>query len=252
MKQPREIPITAEARAILCAPSPLDQLNRDRMFRDVGIVWTAFRKRGRRIEGTANGRRVIWDSAGDVLKFSKSEAAIADAFGEVLPKPAKGHLSWRRIAALILEVAEKDRTDIGDPIRLDMEEILQVAHSKAGYPCPTLDQQIFDLIQDLQAYRRDPRATVVPSCVFTYGGSVYAHCPTLRLWLSTPGGYNHLYKVSEIHAGLVAAEFTRIKDFRVQVNLERLRIDLWKGPLSVLGGAETKSLRKTPIKQFVS
>jgi hypothetical protein len=207
------------------------------MFREVGIDWDGFRKRGKRIEGTtASGRLVIWESAGDLLKFSKSEAAVADAMGVVLPKPAKGQLSWRRIAALILQVAEKDRTDIGDSIRLDMEEALQSVHRAAGHPCPGEEEQVFDLIQELQAYRRNPHATVAPRCVFTYGGYVYVHRPTLRTWLSTPAGHNRLYPVSEMHAGLLAAEFVRVKDFRVQVKGKRLRIDLWKGPISALGG----------------
>ena len=185
---------------------PLDQLNQDPMFRDVGIVWTVVRKRGKRIEAaTASGRIVFWDNAGDLLKFSKSEAVVADATGIVLPKPAKGQLSWRRIAALFLQVAEKDRTDIGDPVRLDMEETIQSVHRAADHPCPAEEKQVFELIQELHAYRRDPRATVPPRCVFTYGGYVYVHRPTLRAWLSTPGGHNRLYPVAEMHAGLLAA-----------------------------------------------
>ncbi len=223
------------------APPPLDQLNRDAMFRAVGIVWTAIRKRGKRIEATtASGRIVFWDNAGDLLNFSKSEAVVADAMGVVLPKPAKGQLSWRRAAALILQIAEEDRTDIGDPIRLDTEEAIQTVHKAADHPCPAEDEQVFELIQELRAYRRDPHATDPPPCVFTHGGSVYVHRPTLRAWLSTPAGHNRLYPVAEMHAGLLAAEFVRVKDFRVQVNKKRLRIDLWKGPLSVLGGDETE------------
>jgi hypothetical protein len=209
------------------------------MFRELGIEWIGVRKRGKRIEATAaNGRIVTWESAGDLLKFSKSEAAVADAMGVVLPKPAKGQLSWRRIAALILQVAEKDRTDIGDPVRLDMEEALQSVHRAGDHPCPAEEKQVFELIQELQAYRRNPRATVPPPCVFTYGGCVYVHRPTLRTWLSTPAGHNRLYPVTEMHAGLLAAEFVRVKDFRVQVKGKRLRIDVWKGPISALGGDE--------------
>ncbi|MGA7235639.1 MAG: hypothetical protein WBY44_08160 [Bryobacteraceae bacterium] len=243
----RDTPITAEARAILSAPAPLEQLNRDPMFREVGIEWIAARKRGKRIEGkTAAGRTVIWESAGDLLKFSKSEAVVADATGIVLPKPAKGQLSWRRIAALFLQVAEKDRTDIGDPIRLDMEETIQSVHRAADHPCPAEEKQVFELIQELHAYRRDPRATVPPRCVFTYGGYVYVHRPTLRTWLSTPAGHNHTYPVNEMHAGLLAAEFVRVKDFRVQVDRKRLRIDLWKGPISALGGDEVEIITDDP------
>jgi hypothetical protein len=244
----REVRITDEARAIVRAgaapttPLPeLEQLNRDPMFRDVGIVWTGFRKRGRRVEGkSANGRTVIWESAGDVLKFSKSEAVVADALGVVLPKPMQGGLSWRLIAAVILRVAEMDRADLGDTTRLDIEEALQSVHNAANHPCPTREDQIFDLILQLRGYRRDPRDTDAPPCVFTFGGSVYVHQPTLRLWLSVPAGHNHLYSVSEIHVGLLAAEFVRVKDFRVQVEGKRHRIDLWKGPKTALGGDETE------------
>jgi hypothetical protein len=242
----REVEITPEAKAILTghaapATSELELLNRDPMFREVDIAWTGFRKRGKRIEGITNiGRMAIWENAGDLLKFSKTEAIIADALGKVLPKPTKDALSWRRVATLILRVAEKDRADLGDATRLDAEDALQEVHSVAGYPCPKDDEQIFDLILQLRAYHRDPRATVAPPCVFTYADSVYVHQPTLRLWLSVPAGHNHLYRVSEIHAGLLAADFVRVKDYRVQKDGKRLRIDLWKGPLNALGDIQSE------------
>ena len=90
MKQLRATPITDEARAILTAPSLLEQLNRDRMFREVGIVWTAIRKRGKRIEGrTSCGRVVIWPTVADLVSFSRSQIVIADALAILLPHPVQ-------------------------------------------------------------------------------------------------------------------------------------------------------------------
>ena len=145
MKQLRATPITDEARAILTAPPLLEQLNRDRMFREVGIVWTAIRKRGKRIEGVANGRTVIWDNAGDVLKFSRSEAVVADALGVVLPKPTQGRptqaaLGWRRIAALILQIAKKTASISAMRLQSTWRSCSSTRTRRPGFRAPTIQR----------------------------------------------------------------------------------------------------------------
>ena len=229
-------PITAEALEILNAPSPLEELNGDPMFRNVGIAWVYFRKRGRRIEGkTGTGRSVIWESAGDLLKFSKSEAIIADALGIVLPKPAKGRLSWRLVATLILQLAESDRLDIGDAVTIDLEELLQYAHAKAGFPCPNDAPRLVQVICDIRDYCRDARSETAPPCVFAYEGQVHVHQPSLRLWRSTPPGGNERLSASQIRQSLLAAGFVYDRNFRQQLEKTRYKLALWRGPLSSLG-----------------
>jgi hypothetical protein len=240
MRKPKT-PIDPGAIAILDrAISPLEHLNRESIFRECGIEWIHFRKRGKRVEGQVivDGqtpeRIVIWENVGLLLSFTKSDAIIADALGVVLSQPSKGRMSWRRIAQQIIQLAEQDRIEIGDPARLDTEEAINHAHNAAGYPCPQETEQLFPMLMKLREYRRDPRVSDAPPCVFTYGGDVWIHQPTLRLWLSTPGGHNHLYRVSEIHAGLIAAGFVRKQDFRVQFDRVRVRIDLWRGSINTL------------------
>ena len=226
----------------LAAPSPLDQLNKDPMFRDVGIVWTAVRKRGKRIEGaTARGRSVCWDNAGDLLKLSQREAVVADAIGVVRFSSVKGQLSWRRAATLILQIAEKRphryrgphpaRHGRSDPERPRRRLIIRAQRKRSRY------SNSFKNCVRIAAIRTLPTRRLAYLSIAAVSTCIR---PPLRAWLSTPGGHNRLYPVAEMHAGLLAAEFVRVKDFRVQVNKKRLRIDLWKGPISALGGDETE------------
>ena len=132
-------------------------------------------------------------------------------------------------------MAERDRVDIGDAAAIDLEELLQYAHAKAGFPCPNDPASVVKVICDIRDYCRNAHSETAPPCVFVFDGRVHVHQPTLRLWRSTPPGGNERLSVSQVRQSLLASGFAYDRDFRQRLCGTRYKLALWRGPISSLG-----------------
>ena len=94
-----------------------------------------------------------------------------------------------------------------DAVAIDLSELFQYAHAKAGFPCPNDLASVVKVICDIRDYCRNAHSETAPPCVFVFDGRVHVHQPTLRLWRSTPPGGNERLSVSQVRQSLLASGF---------------------------------------------
>jgi hypothetical protein len=226
------------------------------VFADVGLVWEKFEMSGDLIFGYAAGQRVKWESTQELLSFAKSQAVILKYLRILIPSPprAKIKVIWEPAAGLMVRLATI--VNSGDEMQVEIADLLPMCFRRAGSPVARSDAEVFRFMIQVQEWRRDPYTadeieggSIPAPFVFVFDGSVFVNAHKLRLWASLPRVTATMIRKAEMTRELASMGFKYHRCFERVHEGQRARMDLWRGPLSVLGdsleehdipGAETK------------
>lgn len=222
--------------------STIADLNAMPVFADVGLVWEKFEMSGDLIFGYAAGQRVKWESTQELLSFTKSQAIILKYLRTLIPSPPRAKIKavWEPAAGLMVKLATIINS--GDEMQVEIADLLPMCFRRAGSPVARADAEVFRFMVQIREWRRDPytadgieSGSIPAPFVFVYDGSVFVNAHKLRLWASLPRVTATMIRKAEMTRELASMGFKYHRCFERVHEGQRATMDLWRGPLSVLG-----------------
>jgi hypothetical protein len=219
-----------------CKPT-LELLNAQVVFGGL-IQFRAVRRRGPMIIATPiKGQEIIWYSTADLTSFTKSQAILADATGELIATPPRAQVRawWEPAAQLLLKLSDQDKELAEPPLTDEFRQILRSTWERAGSNALQTDEQFVDLLQEATAHTRDPHGEPPNCCVWMAEGYSWVHLPSLLDWLSCPVAKNRHVDWGEARKALLLLGFSYIKDCHRRCGDEKQgKASVWRGPESLL------------------
>jgi hypothetical protein len=201
------------------------------------LEFSWLRRRGTLVQaGFADGGTATWRTAGDLSTFGRSQTAIFEGTGVLLPTPAgrKIRSTWEPVAQLIRRIADQDVVETRPALEEEVEEILRDVWEQAGRPIPAdaekPDARLTAILRACHWHKRDPRAENPPECcIWTAEGACWIHSRSLLDWLSTPAGKNRHFPWSDMREALLLLGFRPVLLHRGTATVR-----VWRGPLDVV------------------
>jgi hypothetical protein len=224
------------------APGGIGELNAMPIFKTGGLAWEKFEMSGDLIFGYAAGQRVKWENTTELLSFAKSQANILKYLRVLIPSPprAKTKAIWEPAAGLMVRLATV--INAGDEMQVELADLIPMCFRRAGSPVARSDADVFRLMVQIREWRRDPYATdpieggsAPAPFVFVYDGAVFLNAHKLRLWASLPRVTATMLKKAEVTRELASLGFKYLRSFNRLQDGQRVSMDMWRGPLTVLG-----------------
>ncbi len=224
------------------AGGTIADLNAMPVFADIGLAWERFEMSGDLIFGYAAGQRVKWENTAELLSFAKSQAIILKYLRTLIPSPprAKIKVIWEPAAGMMVRLATVINS--GDEMQVEIADLLPMCFRRAGSPVARSDAEVFRLMVQIREWRRDPYTaseveggSIPAPFVFVYDGSVFVNAHKLRLWASLPRVTATMIRKAEMTRELASMGFKYHRGYDKVCEGQRATMDLWRGPLSVLG-----------------
>lgn len=234
--EPREETITIHTNGL--APS-VEILNSTALIRNAGIQFVSIRRRGQTTIAKAHiGQEMIFPTISSLTTFAQAKDVIANATGLFPRTPGRNvRREWEPIAQMMLGIASRDYQPQEHPMKDEFSSILPMVWERAGNPLkPDTDESVFRVIVDTKIHSRDPHAEPRQCCVWGSQGFCFVHLPSLLSWLGCTVALNIKYNFDEARMALALLGFDNCQDYcSPSVNGRRVKANLWKGPISVLG-----------------
>jgi hypothetical protein len=226
--------------------STIADLNAMPVFAEVGLVWEKFEMSGDLIFGYAAGQRVKWENTAELLSFAKSQAIILKYLRMLIPSPPRARIKaiWEPAAGLMVKLATVINS--GDEMQVEIADLLPMCFRRAGSPVARSDADVFRYMAQVRDWKRNPYAgggiedgledgSFPAPFVFVFDGSVFVNAHKLRLWASLPRVTATMIRKAEMTRELSSMGFKYQRCFERAHEKQRVVMDLWRGPLSVLG-----------------
>jgi hypothetical protein len=223
------------------AGETLDDLNAMPIFSDNNLVWTGFEMAGDLIFGYSAGERVTWLNTAELLSFTKSQAAILKYLRVLIPTPPRAKIkpSWEPAAGLMVKLAVVINS--GDSMQTELSDLIPMCFRYAQSPVARSNSQVFQFLKHIRDWKRNPYTVdgidggAIPApFVFVFDGYVYVNAHKLRLWASLPRVTNGSIRKTDATRELSSLGFKYLRCFERVHEGERITMDLWQGPMSVL------------------
>ena len=201
---------------------------------DRRVRWAAFRRVGGTLVGiTEDGQEARYEVA-KLVEFRHIHARTLEYLGVSITPPKKGHYAVvaGTIGELMLRAAEADTLEAGMP-EDDLRAMLTRCWRGAGCPSASENAELFQYLDTLRNYRRDPHSEVSPPAVILFRGEVLVHPQALQTWLSCPNGASKYLPLATIREALGLLGL-RPYEFDVEREGRRICTTLWRGQAGVL------------------
>jgi len=239
------------------ADATIEALNTMPIFSDSELVWEKFEMSGDLIFGYAGGLRVKWENTAELLSFSKSQAVVLKYLRTLIPSPPRAKIKaiWEPVAGLMVRLATV--VNSGDEMQIEMADLIPLCFRRASSPVARSDADVFNFLIQIREWKRDPY-TMEPiadgGCpapfVFVHEGAVYLNAHKLRMWASLPRVTAVMIKKSDMTRELASLGFKYLRCVDKVHEEQRVTMDLWRGPLSVLGDSlEANDIPGSEAKQ---
>jgi hypothetical protein len=224
------------------------ELNAMPVFVDVGLAWEKFEMSGDLIFGYAAGQRVKWENTAELLSFAKSQAIILKYMRTLIPSPSRARIKaiWEPAAGMMVRLATVINS--GDEMQVEIADLAPMCFRRAGAPVARSDADVFRFMLMVRDWRRDPytadgieSGSAPAPFVFVYDGSVFLNAHKLRLWASLPRVTATMIRKGEMTRELGSLGFKYERGFERVYEGKRVTMDLWRGPLTVLGDSLEES-----------
>lgn len=224
------------------AGASIADLNAMPVFADVGLVWEKSEMSGDMIFGYAAGQRVKWENTAELLSFAKSQAIILKYLRTLIPSPPRARIKaiWEPAAGLMVRLATVINS--GDEMQVELADLVPMCFRRAGSPVARSDADMFRYMLQVRGWKRDPYTadgieggSIPAPFVFVYDGSVFLNAHKLRLWASLPRVTATIIRKADMTRELASLGFKYHRGIERVQEGQRVMMDLWRGPLSVLG-----------------